>query len=142
MKAGINQNSPIKTRRAKNRGIELGSPAQRNQALSGRARPPPPLRPHCVQSACCTHDGARNFFWHPARSMKAPVQCFRGQIPEAATLRSARKTQCPLGTLDARFRRSAPTLGPRGCLADTAFFAAVLAAKYIWKDDPCIPGHV
>jgi len=30
-----------------------------------------------------------------------------------------------------RLRRSAPTLGPRGCLADNPFFAAVLAAKFI-----------
>jgi len=60
--------------------------------------------------------------------MGAPVQCFPGQILEAATLRSARKN---LGTLGARLRRSAPTLGPRGCLADTAFFAAVLATKFI-----------
>jgi len=63
--------------------------------------------------------------------MGAPVQCFPGQILEAATLRSARKTQCHLGTLGARLRRSEPTLGPRGCLADTAFFAAVLATKFI-----------
>jgi len=55
----------------------------------------------------------------------------RGFEPWIARIEARRYQGVRLSTLGARLRRSAPTLGPRGCLADTAFFAAVLATKFI-----------